>query len=1561
MDCIHWCSFKIITPQKGVRFTKHNRVLEAAIKLVISGTNTLNMDAPTHATKTPMPHELLTANGEMGQLILSKDWSQTSLGPADLWPQSLRTTVSTCLNSRFPILIWWGPELVMLYNDAYRPILGEKHPASLGEKGKEVWPEVWDIIGPMLEGVYKQGISTWSENQLLLLDRYGFIEECYFTFSYSPIYDETGGIGGVYCAVTETTKTVLNERQLQTLKDLSNLQVVNKLVDDVYASATNALIKNNKDFPFAVIYKIDAEKGSAQPIEFAGIEKDQVVFPNYIDLNNPKEGTLNFTKAFTTKKILVSENNGRRRGLPTGAWQKEATHFIHIPINIPGSVHPHAIISAALNPYRKFNESYQQFASLIGDQVILQINTILAYEEERKRAEALAEIDKAKTVFFSNISHEFRTPLTLILGSLEELLKEDAAPAIENRKTLKLTHRNAMRLLRLVNNLLDFSRIEAGKANALFQPTDISAYTFDLCSTFRSIIESAGLTFQVHCDVIEQPLYVDREMWEKIVLNLLSNAYKYTLKGSISVSLLNEENNVVLKVKDTGIGIPKSELPKIFERFHKVENVTGRTQEGSGIGLSLIEELVKMHYGTIEVKSNVGEGSEFIISLPKGKQQLAEKQIGNKQIGVDSKLTETFIEEAASLTGATEKDALSADTQKEILLVVDDNADMRNYLQAILSNYYQVVTAQNGIDALDCLQNLEPVLIISDIMMPQMDGIELLKQVKSNANWQQIPVILLSARAGEEEKIEGYEIGADDYLVKPFSAKELLARVRAHIRLSRSRNTAEKNLINLFKQAPALIHILHGPDHVFDFFHPLGKLLIGRDLTGLKIRDALPEPENYGFVQLLDEVYNSGKTISQKETFSSWLDENGIQREGYFDFVYQPYYDDEGKIKGILIFAIDVSEKVKTRRKVEEREKELTALADAMPQLVWVANSQGDVLYYNNRVSEFAGASQQADGTWSWEGLCHPDDVRQTSEAWFGAVATGSVYETEHRIQMKNGSYRWYLSRAFPQKDEQGTILKWYGTATDIHAQKLTEEKLRFTAVLTQSIPDAVIGTDYIDNEYHIVSWNKAAESTYGWTAQEVIGKPARLVIETTFLSSEDRAAWERDLNSTGFWKGEVIQKKKDGSSLYIFASIASVKDGNGNLVGAVTVNRDITSQKESELIIRQNEQRFRTLIEAFPHLAWMANADGKGIYFNKRWYEYTGLTEQETIDNNGKSVVHPDDWTKMEKAWKDNLLIGEPISLEMRYRHAATGKYNWFLVEVKPIKNEHERTIQWVGTGTNIQHLKDTSALLEQQVQDRTLELEGVNKKLEQHATELQKSNDDLQQFAHVASHDLKEPVRKIKTFSNRLLSELEPHLPQKAKLYTQKIEASAERLFNMIGGILQYSSIDLENSSPSLVDLNEVVRSIEQDLEVLIEEKSAKLTYSHLPTIKSSPVLLNQLFYNLINNSLKFSKPGVPPEITITAAQLSKEASKERNLEARVYDEIVVRDNGIGFNESQAEKIFKTFTRLNSKDEYEGTGLGLALCKKIVDRHNGFIYASGQENEGAQFTILLPALTNA
>jgi PAS domain S-box-containing protein len=731
----------------------------------------------------PCPPDPFADGGEVGRDHARVDWAATPLGPPHQWPQSLQTAVSILLSSRFSMWMAWGPELTFFCNDAYRRhTLGSKYPWALGRPAHEVWAEIWGDIGPRIQQVLDTGQATWDTALLLFLERSGYPEESYHTFSYSPLRDDDGRVVGMLCVVSEDTEQVIGERRMATLRDLgSDLSVV-RTEEEILRFTDRQLAQNRRDLPFTLTYLFDGA-GGARLAGCSGLSSDHPAAVTEWPAAQAARG----------ETALIDLDPQRFPELPTGEWSEPPAQALVVPLQQQGGA-PCGFLVAGLNRYRRFDESYRGFVSLVASHIASGVSQARSYLLQQRRAEELAELDRAKTTFFSNISHEFRTPLTLILDPVAELRRspdlDDAA-----RRELDVVWRNGLRLSKLVNTLLDFSRIEAGRAQATYEPVDIGTYTADLASVFRSAVERAGLHLDVDCPPLDEPVHLDRDMWEKVVFNLLSNALKFTFHGRITVRAHRDGDTAVVQVSDTGIGVPETEMPRLFERFHRIENVRARSNEGSGIGLALVKELVGLHGGTIEADSTEGEGTTFTLRLPFGTAHLppgARSAADTTTTGATTgeRGAEPYLEEALRwLPASSVPEPKPASPQAARILVADDNADMREYLARLLStDGYRVDTVADGQQALDEIRRSLPNLVISDVMMPRVDGLRLVSELRADRRTAAVPVLLLSARAGQEASISGLQAGADDYLVKPFTAAELLARVRAIVDLARLRD-----------------------------------------------------------------------------------------------------------------------------------------------------------------------------------------------------------------------------------------------------------------------------------------------------------------------------------------------------------------------------------------------------------------------------------------------------------------------------------------------------------------------------------------------------------------------------------------------------------------------------------------------------------------------------------------------------------------------------------------------------------------------------------------------------
>jgi PAS domain S-box-containing protein len=1040
-------------------------------------TNPANQTAEDAADSTT---PWLEGGGKMGELIRAKEWSETPLGRLEHWPESLKLSTSICVSSKFDLILWWGPDLIMLYNDSYRRTLGAKHPFALGQPGRVVYPEIWDVIGPMLKNVMRTGEATWSTDLLLLLERSGYPEESYHTFSYTPIRDAAGKIVGVITPVTETTEKVISERRLLTLRDLAARSVDAKNEKEAWEFAAHALGANPYDISSAVLYKVSEDSSKASAVARAGVGSDDSFFADEVQFTGEDEQlSLALRKAVKTgKPVELDERNGLRLSQPGGFWGVVPAEVIVLPIAQTGHEKAMGAMAVGVNRHKKLDEDYRGFLSLVSGQIARSIADARVLDQERQRAEALAELDRAKTAFFSNVSHELRTPLTLILGPIEDLLSRgETITACASE--IELVHRNVLRLLKLVNTLLDFSRIEAGRTQAIYGPTELGPATAEIASVFRSVIEKAGLRYEVNCPDMDEPVYVDLQMWEKIVLNLISNAVKFTAEGKITVELRRVGDAVELTVSDTGTGIPKAQIGRIFERFHRVEGTLGRTHEGTGIGLALVQELVKLHGGTIAVQSECGGGSRFTVAIPLGKAHLPQERLGNvagEQVRQQHRkmfeneavgwMAGEFAEEARLVTDARHGRKELFRTAR--VLLAEDNADMADYIRRILQEEgYLVDVARDGAAALELAARRSYDLVLSDVMMPKVDGIELLRSLRNDPKAKTTPVVLLSARAGQEFRIQGLGEGADDYLVKPFSARELVSRVSAHIESRIRRQESEERLSMALE--------------------------LGRMGTW-------------------DLDLESGR-----EYWSPML---------YEMLGYRPGEDE---------------------------------------------------------------ASSEA-----WSDRVHPEDLPGVLEKWEEARKYGRDFRLEYRICLPSGVICWVETTARFFRDGSGKAYRLLGVSRDITGTKQTEEELRQrrhrlikrvrgqkSALLRSSeevarqaeLLDLANDAAFVSNhENRITYWNRGAERLYGWRREEAIGKNAAELLQTEFPIPYREVL--ETMEQKGVWEGELQQTTRYGHRMTVASRWTSRRDSQGNPIGWLEINSDLTLQKQSQEAARRLSAR---------------------------------------------------------------------------------------------------------------------------------------------------------------------------------------------------------------------------------------------------------------------------------------------------------------------------------------------------------------------------------------------------
>ncbi len=1226
----------------------------------------------------------------MGRLIREFDWSGHRLGEPDDWPRSLKTAISLILNSQHPMWIGWGPEMSFLYNDAYLHVLGlAKHPKSLGRPAAEVWAEIWDVCGPLADKVFEQGEASFVDDVRLFMHRGDYLEETYYSFSYSPIRDETGNVGGLFCPSNDVTPKVLGARRLRTLSELAGGPYAGKSTDEACAILAAELRNNPSDVPFALLYVANPNGTEAVLKQNVGLKNVDELAPPLVHLNGRQcgKGIWPLAEVFFdqhSKRISIPSSEA----FPRGPADQRISEAMILPVISRGDDKPLGVLIAGMNPTRRADPDYQTFFELVATQVGTVIQNTRVGEEEKKRADLLEHLDHAKTAFFSNVSHEFRTPLTLMIGNLEAALAGTGLPD-DVREQLDVAHRNSLRLLKLVNSLLDFSRIEAGRAQATYQLTDVAALTAGLASNFRSACERAGLKLVVDCPALTGLVYVDPEMWEKIVLNLLSNSFKFTFEGEIAVRLRAVNGHMELSVQDTGVGIPKEELPRLFERFHRIAGQKGRSYEGSGIGLALVQELVKLHGGEIRAVSEAGVGTTITICVPFGTAHLQKERIKDApNHSLTSIRADAYVEEALhwisddpTMFDMTPDRAhpscdVPALRQGTHILLADDNADMRSYVRRLLGGSCTIQTAADGLEALDRIRASRPDLILTDVMMPNLDGFGLLRAIRADPELSDIPVIMLSARTGAESRVEGLDAGADDYLGKPFSARELVARVSSLLELSRVRRQAieavrdsERRTRALFQQAPGFICVLNGPNHVFEFVNDAYSRLVGkRDYVGKTVREAVPEVAGQGFFELLDHCYRTVEPGKGIETpIQLQRTPGGPLETVLMDFVYQPITDAAGKVTGILIEGYDVTDRVLAQSALLESEARYRTLFNSID-----------------------------------EGFCILESI------------SGVDGKSDYRYIAANPA-------------------------------------LKVQSGLTVNVgQDTIRGVLSTDAQPWIDIFDKILQT----------GEPLR---------------GERGLLK----QGRVLD-------LYSFR----LEDETKRRVAVIFT--DVTSRKHAE--------------------------------------------------------------------------------------------------------------------------------------------------------AELLRANQDLEQFAYSASHDLQEPLRSVKIYSELIAQQLGDKLEGDTRDFLDFVTSGATRMEMLVRDLLAYTQAGQLAPPAEPEDANIALNAVLANLDGAIRESGAHVFSERLPAVRVHATQLQQLFQNLVGNAIKYRRQKTLPVIQVRARRVGE------------MWKFSISDNGLGIEAEYKERIFGLFKRLHTGDEYSGTGIGLAICQRIVERYHGHIWVESELGAGSTFHFTLP-----
>lgn len=712
----------------------------------------------------------MRANGDVAMLD-AREWESTSLGAASQWPEELRFAVTTVMPSGVPMMIWWGPDLIQIYNEAYVQLLGNKHPASMGQPAEKCWAEAWDSIRPAVHAVLATGHASFDDALPLWIDRHGFTEETHWSLSLSPIRQHgTGVILGLLCATTEKTDDVMTRRRLRSLRVLGEVSTSQGTVEASDA-AMETMTGMDFDIRSAVLYCAEPD-GDPEPIAWTASSA----------VDGPEEAL-----ARITSMVAECAATGQPREvddtLRESAERTLGPDLLCLPVNSRDGALTAALV-LELSPHLPFDDQFRTYIDLVVAQFHRIVVDTASYDLEKSQLKKLAEMDQAKSRLFQNISHEFRTPLTMIHGPQQSLLNRAGLNLSDDeRADLEAAVRATERLQRLVDGLLEVARGQADRIVTTADATNVPSLTEDGVAMFRAAAEDAGLDLSlVVSEDFPPALLIDRELWMRVLLNLVSNAVKYTAAGSIKVDLCYAQGDVILAVTDTGVGIAEDDLPYIFDRFHQAQTRPVRGDAGSGIGLALVAELLRAVGGAARVESVVGKGTvatvrhpaQLTSATPASRSCRTERQLASERHEIDT------------LTRPIELDDAGTDDDtpgRGRVLVVEDNHDLRKYISRLLRSAGWSVTATDTAEAAqEAIEGQDVVL--SDIMLPGMSGLDLVRWVRTQADVRWTPVLLLTARADTESVVEGLTAGADDFVTKPFDPDELLARVATHMELS---------------------------------------------------------------------------------------------------------------------------------------------------------------------------------------------------------------------------------------------------------------------------------------------------------------------------------------------------------------------------------------------------------------------------------------------------------------------------------------------------------------------------------------------------------------------------------------------------------------------------------------------------------------------------------------------------------------------------------------------------------------------------------------------------------
>ena len=1303
-------------------------------------------------------YSFLQGGGKMGELIRAKDWSKTPLGEPKTWPLSLRSLIPVVLENPFGMYIAWGKEYTQIYNEACGPILGTtKHPKALGLSTRETFSEVWHIIDGMFEKVMK-GEAIAHRDFKLQLDRNGYLETCYFDLAYSPIKQESGEVGGVLVTVIETTnKRKAEEEHNESKNELEFVIESAQLGIFDYNPLTNKFTANSR-----------LKSWFGLPSE------EQIELPD-----------------------AINSISDREREKITSAIQKALEYSSGGFYNEKFSV---------INPFSK--------------------------KETIVHAKGKAWFNEDKVAYRLN-------------GTLEDVTEQILA---RRKKMETEQHLRTMVLESPVGIcVIDAETLVSEIANESFidiagKPHDaiVGKFYWDTFAEVRAEYETALDT------VIEtgKPFNANEE---EVIL--IRHGREESIYLTFVYSPLKDENGKVIKV-----------AVWVLENTMQVEDRKKIMVSENNLRLMILQAPMAI---------SIFRGDEYKV------------EIANKY--------------ALELWGRTEEQVLNIsifDSMPEL-----KTQGIKEMLDGVSKTGKRFATSEQPIK-LKRKGQLETIYI--------------------NFSYEAI-------YDGDGEINGIMAIGFD-------VTQQVVARKNVE--------ESEHSIRTLVENAPFPIGVYEGEEMRISLANQSimdawGK---GNDVIGKLYSEVLPELENQKIYEQIRGVLKTGVTF-QAVNERVDLIKDGTLKPYYFNYNFTPLFNTAGEVYAVMNTAADVTELNEAQQKIEESEKRFRDSVRQAPLGIVILRGPDNITEMANEsyLQIVDKTKEEFVGKPLFETL---PEVKETIAPIIANIyKTGNAfYGNEFPIKLKRhgGTVTAYFNFVYQPLKENNVITGLMVVATEVTATVTAKNLIAENEEKLKIIIDA--------SELGVWDYNiKTEESTLSERCHEILGFPGEHDLPHTKLVAnlhpDDLDIREKAFQkafTSGFLHYEIRVIWKDKSVHWMETKGKVFYDAKNEPERILGTIRDVTEERNFQQELLEREEKFRLLADSMPQHIWTSDREGNLNYFNQSVFDFSGLT-LEQIDKDGWiQIVHPDDRDENIKQWTNAIKTGNDFLCEHRFRK-HNGEYRWQLSRATPQKDNNGIIKMWVGSSTDIQEQKVFTTELERQVKERTNELNQKN-------IDLESINKELQSFVYISSHDLQEPLRKIQTFSSRILDSEYETLSDNAKKYFARMQQSANRMQNLIQDLFAYSRTSVQERKFEVVNLLEIIEDIQETLKEELEQHNVSFELVNLCKVKVITFQFKQLIINLISNSIKFARVEEPMHIKISCAvALGAKFEIEQLLDETEYCHISIADNGIGFEQQYNERIFEVFQRLHGKDKYDGTGIGLAIVKKIVDNHHGTITAKG------------------